>query len=117
METKDLIMYGAIVYLFLMLRKKQSCNCAAMVPVLPLNNPTLVDFAPRDRSVPIIPIIPIKDCVNCDLTMGLNNIISLPKFTTVNNQVQPTPAEILSPEQLAVFNVASIKGIANKYIC
>jgi hypothetical protein len=114
MQTKDLIMYGAIVYLFLMLRKKQNCNCATMVPL---------------------------------------NKINLPKFTTVDKQVQPTPAEVLSPEQLAVFNalplkkatlvdfaprdaflpipiipfenclncnttmVASIKGISKNYIC
>ena len=49
--------------------------------------------------------------------MGINNIMNLPIFTTVNKQVEPTPASILSPEQLAVYNTASIKGIKNKYIC
>lgn len=110
MQTKDLIMYGAIIYLFFMLKKKQNCNCnvldIAKYPVAPGGA----------AIVPILPLIPVKDCVNCDLTMGVNNIMTLPKFTTVNKQLQPTPAEILSPEQLAFFN-ASIKGIANKYIC
>lgn len=111
METKDLIMYGAIIYLFFMLKKKQNCKCNVLdIAKYPV--------APGGASiVPILPLIPVKDCVNCDLTMGINNIMNLPIFTTVNKQVEPTPASILSPEQLAVYNSASIKGIKNKYIC
>lgn len=47
---------------------------------------------------------------------------SLPKFSTVTpvywdkTQVIPTPAEVLSPEQLKVYN-ASIKGISQYYTC
>lgn len=48
--------------------------------------------------------------------------LSLPKFSTVTpvywdkTQVIPTPAEVLSPEQLKVYN-ASIKGISQYYTC
>ena len=117
MQTKDLIMYGAIIYLFFMLKKKQACNCAATVPVLPLDK-DLRDYAPGGGSIPIVPIVPVKDCLNCDFTnIGLNSVMSLPIFTTVNNQVEPTPASVLDPLQLSVYNAASIKGISNKYIC
>jgi hypothetical protein len=116
MQTKDLVIYGALIYLFFMLRKKTTCNCAATLPVLPLDK-VLVDFAPRDRSVPILPILPVADCVNCNFSnMDNSNLLNFPTFTKVNTQVQPTPATVLSPEQLAVYN-ATIKGFSNKYIC
>ena len=117
METKDLIMYGAIIYLFVMLKKKQACNCAATVPVLPLEK-VLVDYAPGGGSVPIIPIVPVKDCLNCDTSnISLSSVMNLPIFTKNNNQVEPTPATVLDPIQLAVYNAAAIKGISKKYIC
>jgi hypothetical protein len=49
-------------------------------------------------------------------------VINLPPFATVTptywnkTQVQPTPAEVLNPEQLAYYN-AKIKGISKHYTC
>ena len=117
MQTKDLIAYAAIIYLFIMLKKKQTCSCkTAPIPVLPVNN-VLVDYAPGG-GVPIVPIIPVKDCLNCDTSnIGINSVMNLPIFTKNNNQVEPTPATVLDPMQLAIYNAAAIKGISKKYIC
>ena len=57
-----------------------------------------------------------------DKGTDINSVINLPKFSTVTpvywdkTQVIPTPAEVLSPEQLKVYN-ASIKGISQYYTC
>ena len=103
MQTKDIIVYGAIFYLFFMLKKKQTCKCN-LTPILPIES-----FSNSKM---------VKNCLNCDFSnVGLSNVMSLPIFTNVNNQVEPTPATILDPLQLAVYNNASIKGNLNKYIC
>jgi hypothetical protein len=110
MQTKDLIIYGAIIYLLYKITKQKGCNCNTMVPIVPVN------FAPVETKA-IIPLLPLANCLNCNFSnMDNSNLLDLPKFTKVNKQVQPTPASVLSPEQLAVYN-ASIKGISNKYIC
>ena len=116
MQTKDLIMYGAIIYLFFKLKKKQTCTCKTTpIPVLPIDN-VLVDYAPGGNQ--IVPIVPIKDCLNCDISnISLSSVLNLPIFTKNNNQIEPTPATVLDPLQLAVYNAAAIKGISKKYIC
>jgi len=49
-------------------------------------------------------------------------VLDFPPFTTTTptywnkTQLIPTPATVLSPEQLKFYN-ASIKGISNKYVC
>ena len=102
MQTKDLIIYGAIIYLLYKITKQKGCNCNTMIPIVPVN------FAPVET---------IANCSNCNFSnMDNSNLLDLPNFTKVNKQVQPTPATVLSPKQLAVYN-ASIKGISNKYIC
>lgn len=108
METKDLIIYGAIIYLLYKITKQKGCNCQS--------NAAMVDFAPNGS---VLNAMSKKDCLNCNYSnMGISNLTSLPIFAKVNKQVQPTPATILDPQQLAFYNKKAIKGISPQtYIC
>ena len=103
MQTKDILVFGALVYLFFMLRKKTtSCNCQPGGSMLDNNN------IPNNAS-----------CCNCGSAIDLKSLIVLPKFTTVNKQTEPTPASVLNPIQLLEYKARSIKGISQNqtYIC
>jgi hypothetical protein len=87
MKTSEVLIYGAIIYLLYKVYKNTQ----------PENS-------------------------NKSFSTEMNAVVSLPKFSTVTpvywdkTQVIPTPAEVLSPEQLKVYN-ASIKGISQYYTC
>lgn len=108
METKDLIIYGAIIYLFYKITKQKGCNCQS--------NAAMVDFATGGS---VLNTMSKKVCLNCDYSnIAMTNLTSLPIFSKVNKQVQPTPASILDPQQLAFYNKKAIKGISPQtYIC
>ena len=108
METKDLIIYGALIYLLYKITKQKGCNCES--------NTSLLDLT-TSRSV--LNAMSKKDCLNCDYSnIGISNLTSLPIFAKVNKQVQPTPASILDPQQIAFYNKKAIKGISQQtYIC
>jgi len=108
METKDLIIYGALIYLLYKITKQKGCNCE--------NNTPLVNLTPSRF---VLNAMSKKDCLNCDYSnMGISNLTSLPIFAKVNKQVQPTPASILDPQQIAYYNKKAIKGISSQtYIC
>ena len=101
METKDLIIYGALIYLFFMLKKKQTCNCQSSNLVLD-NNKNLVNNL---------------NCNSCGINQNVKSFESYPSFTKVNNQIEPTPATILNPNQLMSYNSKGIKGVNNQYTC
>lgn len=111
METKDLIIYGALIYLLYKITKQKGCNCENCE-----SNTSFVNLTPG-RSV--LNSMSKKDCLNCDYSnMGISNLTSLPIFAKVNKQVQPTPASILDPQQIAFYNKKAIKGISPQtYIC
>ena len=108
METKDLIIYGAIIYLLYKITKQKGCNCQS--------NTALMDFATGGS---VLNTTSKNNCLNCDYSnMGISNLTSLPIFNKVNKQVQPTPATILDPQQLQFYNKKAIKGISPQtYIC
>jgi hypothetical protein len=62
---------------------------------------------------------------NIDQTTNIKNlpVINFPPFATVTptywtkTQVQPTPAEVLSPEQLKFYNAKMKKSLKNSYTC
>ena len=102
MQTKDILVFGALFYLFFMLRKKTtSCNCQSGGSMLDNN---MVNNA---------------SCCNCGTAIDLKGLVVLPKFTTVNKQTEPTPASVLNPVQLLEYKARSIKGISQNqtYIC
>jgi hypothetical protein len=88
MKTSEYLIYGTIIFLLYKLYKNTQPG-GQMDP----NNPT-----------------------------AKKNTINLPPFAIVTptywdtKQIQPTPAEVLSPEQLAYFN-AKNKGISKYYTC
>lgn len=116
MKTTDLIIYGALIYLFYKLNKKENCSCNANQPGVK-NDTSVLNLHTED--------ITPNDFFNCGNTLDIINkgVLNLPKFTKIDpetidaTQIIPTPASILSPEQLAIYN-ASIKGFRKqKYVC
>lgn len=62
---------------------------------------------------------------NIDQTNNIKNlpVINFPPFATVTptywnkTQIQPTPGEVLSPEQLKFYNAKMKKSLKNSYTC
>lgn len=121
MTTKDIILYGAIIFLFIKLNKKNKLQSETTTENK--INP-VIDYAPYRGG--ILDIAPeLSECQNCAVSMPSNikKLLDLPTFRDVSPetidtmQIIPTPASVLSPEQLALYN-ASIKGIKKPtYIC
>lgn len=114
MKTTDIIIYGALIYLFYKIKNINKCNCNQ--PNLQLNN---------NKKMPLhIEDITPNNIFDCGIIpSNSNEVINLPKFNKVfeqtidAKQIIPTPGSILSPEQLQIYN-ASLKGInQNKYVC
>ena len=88
MKTSEYLIYGTIIFLLYKLYKNTQPGGQ-----MDSNNPT-----------------------------AKKNAINLPPFAIVTptywntTQIQPTPAEVLSPEQLAFFK-NNIKGISKHYTC
>ena len=121
MTTKDIILYGAIIFLFIKLNKKNKCECQ---PAIENKLNPVIDYAPFGGGM--LEIAPdLSECPNCPISIPSNikRLVDLPSFRDVQPetidtmQIIPTPASVLSPEQLAIYN-ASIKGIRKPtYIC
>ena len=127
MKTSDYLIYAALIFLFYKVTKKPVCNCnatatpggAGILQSITENIPTLVS--------PVLnKALELMDCKNCPVTLplGISKLVDLPKFAIVDPQtidqaqIIPTPASVLSPEQLVLYN-ASLQGVNRKpsYIC
>lgn len=89
MKTSEYLIYGTIIYLLYKLYKNTE----------PGGN---MDKATNIKNLPVI---------------------NFPPFATVTptywntTQVQPTPGEVLSPEQLKFYNAKMKKSLKNSYTC
>jgi hypothetical protein len=90
MKTKDLLLYGAIGYIVYLqfFKKSLSVTKTIITPISPLDNSC--------------------NCQNCTPTTASTDslhhfILNTPQTTGVP-QIEPTPASVLSPEQLQNFD-------------
>ena len=81
MQTKDLIIYGAIIYLLYKITKQKECNCNTMVPIVPVN------FAPVETKA-IIPLLPLANCLNCNFKFKGKEAITVENSAI--NKIQDT---------------------------
>jgi hypothetical protein len=127
MKTSDYIIYAALIYLFFKVTKKPVCNCnSTATPVGAGILQTIPDNLPKILSPVLTKALDLIECQNCpvSLPLGIQKIIDLPMFAKVDPQtidqaqIIPTPASVLSPEQLVLYN-ASLQGVNRKpsYIC
>lgn len=127
MKTSDYLIYAALIFLFYKINKKPVCNCnATATPVGAGILQSITENIPTLVSPVLNKAIELMDCKNCPVTLplGISKLVDLPKFAIVDPQtidqaqIIPTPASVLSPEQLVLYN-ASLQGVNRKpsYIC